>query len=47
MSVVGHLTACRSVLFVKLGLRGLFGFVCDWVVLHPGKVKYVEACRKL
>ena len=29
MSVVGHLTAYRSALFVKLGLRGLFAFVCD------------------
>ena len=29
MSVVRHLTAYWSVLFVELGLRGLFESVCD------------------
>ena len=47
MSVVGHLTAYRSALFVELGLRGLFAFVCDRVVPFPAKVYCVEACRKL
>ena len=31
MSGAGHLTAYRSVLFAKLGLRGLYAFVCDRV----------------
>ena len=38
MNVVGRLTAYQSVLFVKLGLRGLLAFVCDWVVPLPAKV---------
>jgi hypothetical protein len=47
MSVVGHLTAYRSALFVELGLRGLFAFMCDRVVPFPANVYCVEACRKL
>ena len=46
MSVVGHLTAYQSALFVELGLRGLFAFMCDWVVPFPAIVYFVEACRK-
>ena len=47
MSVFGHLTAYRSALFVELGLRGLFAFVCGWVVHFRAKVYCVEACRKI
>jgi hypothetical protein len=47
MSVVGHLTAYRSVRFVELSFGGLFAFVCDWVVPLLAKVNCVEACRKL
>ena len=38
MSVVGHLTAYRSVLFVEPGLRGLCALVCDQGSASPAKV---------